>query len=189
MKNPRVILASTSPRRRELLGGLGLAIEVREPRCAEVPEPGEEVGAMVVRFAREKARSVQDSVPAGSTIVAADTVVCVDDRIIGKPRDDDDAREILRELSGRWHEVITGYHVCRDHKHREGTVISRIAFRELNETEIAAYVATGEPGDKAGAYGIQGQGGALVDRVEGSYTNVVGLPIAEVLAALDFLGR
>ncbi len=181
-----LVLASGSPRRRRLLEALGFSIETRLPTCHELALPDESATALVGRLARLKATSVErrDHEP----VLGADTVVVRDGEIIGKPRDDNDARAILKSLSGRSHEVSTGFCVLRGEDEHCAVVTSRVRFRNLTGEEINAYVATGEAGDKAGAYGIQEGGGALVQEVSGSYSNVVGLPVEEVLAVLHSLG-
>jgi septum formation protein len=183
---PRLILASASPRRRELLGGLGLAFEVIVAGIDERPWPGEAPASYTLRNASEKAHEVRGRLPPGEElrVLAADTIVVQDGHILEKPEDAAHAAAMLRRLSGRPHEVITG--VClvetRGGVWREDgeAVVTRVVFRALTEEEIAAYVATGEPMDKAGAYAIQGGAGRFVDHVEGSYTNVVGLPVETV---------
>lgn len=183
---PRLILASASPRRRELLGGLGLSFEVVVAGIDERPWPRETPASYALRNASEKAREVRGRLPADEAmrVLAADTIVVQDGHILEKPDDAAHAAAMLRRLSGRPHEVITG--VClvetRDGVWREEgeAVVTRVVFRALAEDEIAAYVATGEPMDKAGAYAIQGGAGRFVDHVEGSYTNVVGLPVETV---------
>jgi septum formation protein len=169
-----LILASQSPRRSELLRMAGIPHEVRAADVPEQPEPGETPEQYVRRLAEEKARSV-----AGDLVVAADTVVVVGGQILGKPKDAEDATRMLRLLSGRDHLVITG--ICV--KGRETVVdveTTRVWFTELTLREIREYVASGEPMDKAGAYGIQGLASKFVERIEGSYSNVVGLPVAKV---------
>lgn len=176
----RVVLASRSPRRRELLLAAGLQVEVRPPDVDESPAPGEPPAAMVLRLAIEKA-----ALAAGDeVVVAADTAVVLDGEALGKPSDAEDAVRMLARLSGRPHEVLTGFCVQRGRERLAAVVKTEVSFRALTQAEIFGYVSSGEPLDKAGGYGIQGLGGALVDRVNGSYTNVVGLPLAEVLAAL-----
>lgn len=180
-----LVLASASPRRRELLAGLGLRFRV-------VPSPHEEppVGARpemgVRRSAFFKARSVAEREPS-SWVLGADTVVVLGGLIFGKPGSPEEAARMLRSLSGRSHSVFTA--VCLIHMRRGFSqmelIQTRVEFRELSEAEIAAYVRTGEPMDKAGAYGIQGLGAAFVKGVSGSYTNVVGLPLAETLTMLQ----
>ncbi len=178
----KLILASGSPRRAELLRQAGLEFEIIVPQIDEAPLPGEAPDAFVCRTAREKA----ESLPANNAmILAADTAVVDGARILGKPRDAEDAIEMLRSLSGRTHEVMTG--VCL--RFPKQTICfhieTRVTFRTLSEKEIADYVATGEPMDKAGAYAIQGGAAKMVRRVEGSYSNVVGLPLCEVIEQLE----
>ena len=182
----RLVLASGSPRRKRLLEALGFSVEARLPTCHESVLPDESAAALVRRLARRKAASVERS--DDETVLGADTVVVRDGHIIGKPRDDDDARAILKFLSGRSHEVSTGFCVLRGAHEHCAVVTSRVRFRDLTGEEISAYVATGEARDKAGGYGIQEGGGALVQEVRGSYSNVVGLPVEEVLAVLHSLG-
>jgi len=176
-------LASRSPRRRELLEQLGIRLEVRPADADETPLAGEPADDYVRRVAREKARAV-----AGETVLGADTAVVLDGAILGKPADGDDARRMLRALSGRPHQVVTG--VCARRAGREEVLAATTAvrFARLTEAQIAWYVATGEPLDKAGAYAVQGAGGAFVEEMRGSVSNVVGLPLAEALALLDRLG-
>lgn len=169
-----LILASQSPRRSELLLIAGIPHEVRIADVKEVPEPGETPEHYVRRLAEEKARAVP-----GDFVVAADTVVVVDGQILGKPKDAEDATRMLRMLSGKEHLVITGLCI----KGRD-TIIdvetTRVWFTELTLREIREYVASGEPMDKAGGYAIQGLASKFVERIEGSYSNVVGLPVAKV---------
>lgn len=183
----RLILASSSPRRRELLRAAGLSFTVASPDTDETVKPGEPPQDAVVRLAEEKARAVQALEP-GGVILAADTAVVLDGRMLGKPRDEAGAREMLRALSGREHEVVTGFAIVGKERCHSAAVTTRVRFRTLSEHEINAYVATGEPMDKAGAYGIQSGAAHFVRAVEGSYTNVVGLPMAEVVEGMgDFL--
>ncbi len=177
-----LLLASASPRRLELLSSLGLTVVVRAPAIDESRLEGESPEALVRRLARAKAAAIRSG--AGDVVVGADTVVVLGDRVLGKPVDDADARRMLRALSGRTHIVLGGYSVRRGEEERTGCVATEVSFRQLDAGEIDAYVASGEPRDKAGAYGIQGRGAALIDTVQGSFTNVVGLPLREVLAAL-----
>jgi septum formation protein len=177
-------LASQSPRRRELLGGLGIALEVRPAQTDETPRPGEAPRLYVARVAREKARAV-----GGTVVLAADTTVALGDAILGKPEDDADAGRMLRALAGTSHEVLTA--VCvrtAAGAEHEAVVATEVAFAPLSDEEIAWYVATGEPRDKAGAYAIQGAAGAFVRSVRGSVSNVIGLPLAETLALLRAAG-
>ncbi|HEX8909375.1 MAG TPA: Maf family protein [Anaeromyxobacteraceae bacterium] len=177
-------LASQSPRRRELLEQLGLALAVRPADVDETPRPGEEARAYVLRVAQAKARAVS----APGVVLAADTVVVLDGRILGKPRDAGDAAAMLRALSGRAHQVLTG--VCARGTGRQELVVvtSVVELAALSERQIAWYVGTGEPLDKAGAYAVQGVAAAFVTAVRGSVSNVIGLPLAEVLDLLQRLG-
>lgn len=179
----RVILASGSPRRRELLGEMGVEFEI------DVPDVDETVGGtpdkMVAVLAERKARAVAERRD-GGLIVAADTLVALDDRALGKPADDEEAKEMLRSLSGRTHDVFTGVCVLDAASGRAmvEAVRTGVRFREISDAEIEAYVATGEPRDKAGAYAIQGGAGAFVDGYEGSRTNVIGLPVEKLTEML-----
>lgn len=184
-----LVLASGSPRRRELLQGLGLRFTVRAADVDETPHPGEPPDAYVLRLAREKARAAGRP---GELVLAADTTVVVDGEILAKPEDDADAARMLRLLSGRLHEVLTGVAVLDV---LEGTgrtasevVRSSVRMAALTSEEIAWYVATGEPRDKAGAYAIQGLGSLFVEAVAGNYSNVVGLPVPTVYRLFGELG-
>jgi nucleoside triphosphate pyrophosphatase len=191
----RLILASASPRRQELLARLGLPFEVR-PSGIEEPLPGDiPARALATALARAKAADVADrlrgAAEAPTVIVGADTLVVLDGRPLGKPASRHDARRMLRALRGRTHEVVTAV-LVRDadaagHELTE-TVVSRVVMRAYTDEEIDAYVATGEPDDKAGAYAVQGAGGRLVRRVEGCYTNVVGLPLMTTARLLQAFG-
>lgn len=176
---PVVVLASGSPRRLELLRRLGIDPEVRAADVDEAPHPGEAPPTTVARLAAAKARAVD--APAGALVVAADTEVVLDGTVLGKPADDAEAAAMLRSLSGRDHTVLTGVHVRCDGREAAAVEETVVRFRDLHDDEIEAYVATGEPHDKAGGYGIQGAGGMFVERIEGSDTNVVGLPLATVV--------
>lgn len=188
-----LILASASPRRRELLQQAGIEFEVVTCPAAEpAVEAGESPSAFAVRAAEAKALSVARRHP-GRWVLGADTVVALDGQVLGKPRDATEAATMLRRLSGRTHQVHTGVAlVCAP---EDGRVVRRcevvttsVTFCDLDEAQIAAYVASGEPLDKAGAYGIQGAGRALVSEYRGSYSNVVGLPmetLTQMLQALD----
>lgn len=182
-----LILASASPRRRALLRQAGLRFRVVPSHTTEEVRPGEPPRQYVLRTAEEKARAVASSYPA-AWILAADTIVEIDGHILGKPRDEADGRRMLRLLSGRHHRVMTAFVVLRADHQVGRLVTSTVSFKALSEAQIRAYLATGEPKDKAGAYAVQGQGRALVAEVDGSYTNVVGLPMDEVLASLQALG-
>jgi septum formation protein len=182
---PRLVLASQSPRRRELLEQLGLAPEVRPARTDESVLPGEAPRDYVLRVAREKARAVE-----GDVVLAADTAVVLRGEVLGKPGGAEDARRMLRALSGSTHEVLTGVCVRRGAVRLElaQVVSTAVRFAPLAPAAIEWYVRTGEPLDKAGAYAIQGAGGAFVLGVEGSVSNVVGLPLAETADLLRRAG-
>ncbi len=182
-----LVLASASPRRRALLEAVGVALLVRPSDTDETEHPGEAPRAYCLRVARAKARAADARDPEGGAdliVLAADTTVALEDWIPGKPGTDARAIDTLRRLSGRWHHVHTAVVVLQGGRERSTVVTTRVRFRILDDAEIAAYVATGEPLDRAGGYAIQGGGGALVDRIVGSYTAVVGLPLRESLALL-----
>jgi septum formation protein len=181
---PELVLASGSPRRRELLEGLGVRFKVRPVDLDESPLPDEDPGNYVLRLAIEKAAA---RVEPGELVLAADTTVVVDGEILGKPRDDDDARRMLRLLAGREHAVLTGIALHGSEKAAEVDE-TLVRFAPLSEAEIDWYVATGEPRDKAGAYAIQGLGSLFVEAVEGSYSNVVGLPVPRMYRLFARLG-
>lgn len=191
-----MILASQSPRRRELLEDAGFELTIIPAQIDESRIPGETPVELVGRLAAEKAEAVRASLGAGvrdDLLVAADTIVWMGDEALGKPSDASDATAMLHELSGRTHHVSTG--VCAMRLAPGGERIGEtcfvettdVTFWELTEAEVAAYVATGEPLDKAGAYGIQGAGRMLVRRVDGDYPNVVGLPVARLVRELGRL--
>lgn len=186
---PRLVLASASPRRRAILERLGIAHEVRPSRAEEVPEPGEGPEAFARRAAGDKAREVmaRGELPGGTFVLGADTVVVVDDHILGKPADDAEAADMLRRLSDRWHQVTTAMALgCVGEGLRETVAVtSEVRFRALSDAVVAGYVATGEGRDKAGAYAVQGVGAGLVRELRGSYDNVVGLPATEVIELLE----
>jgi septum formation protein len=184
----RVILASASPRRRELLRYICPDFEVIASGADETLD-GPPAPAAAMTLALRKARAVAACAP-GALILAADTLVVVEGDSLGKPADRDEARAMLRRLSGRPHEVITGVAVvdAKTGEERSAAAVSRVFMRELPPFEIDAYVATGEPDDKAGAYAIQGDGGRLVAALLGSYTNVVGLPLPTARSLLAAAG-
>lgn len=176
-----LVLASASPRREELLRSVGLTFAI-------VPSGSEETSGwgspaeLAKRWAMEKASAVSELRP-DDWVLGADTIVVLEETIFGKPANPDEAAAMLRQLSGRVHEVITGMFLVHHARRvsRAGYVQTQVRFKELSEAEIRAYVGTGEPLDKAGAYGIQGVGASLVRSIHGSYTNVVGLPLCEAL--------
>ncbi|WP_338867300.1 Maf family protein [Myxococcus stipitatus] len=181
-----LVLASGSPRRRDFLSQLGLTFTVSAADIDETPHPGEEARAYVLRLAREKARVVAARSP-GTWVLAADTTVALGMELLGKPQSPDEARQMLSRLSGKTHDVFTG--VALAGRHEEALAVhTRVTFRALSAAEIAWYVSTGEPVDRAGAYAIQGKGGFLVASVDGSPTNVVGLPLGETLALMERAG-
>ena len=177
----RLVLASASPRRRELLTTAGLTFEVRPADIDETLRDGESPGDYVARLAEEKARAVRQT---GELTLGADTTVVLDDDALGKPVDEADARAMLARLSGRRHEVLTGWSLTDGEQAVGGVETTRVYFDELSAEEIAAYVRSGEPMDKAGAYGIQGLASKFIPRIEGCYFNVVGLPVARVTRAI-----
>ncbi len=181
-----LILASASPRRKELLTQAGFTFEVRAAHLNEDPRPEEDPIAYVTRLAREKAQAVFDAGGnAEAVVLGADTTVTLDNHMLGKPEDAADAARMLRLLSGRTHRVITGVAVVTARRVEVAAEVTGVRFRTLSDEEIAAYVATGEPMDKAGAYGIQGRAARWIPRVEGCYFNVVGLPLALVTTMLE----
>lgn len=188
-----LILASASPRRRELLAQAGYTFEVRPAHVPEDPLPGEEPIAYVVRLARDKAEAVYRELAGressangrGLIVLGADTTVVVDGEILAKPEDAADAARMLRKLSGRSHRVITGVALATVGGTEVAAEVTAVRFVTLGEEEIAAYVASGEPMDKAGAYAIQGGAAKWIPRIEGCYFNVVGLPLALVTAMLE----
>jgi septum formation protein len=186
-----LILASASPRRRELLAQAGFEFRVHPTHIPEDPRPGEEPIAYVTRLAREKAQAAFARLAADSTsgdelvVLGADTTVTLDSRILGKPEDAADAARILRLLSGRSHRVVTGVALVTVRSTQVAAEVTAVRFLTLSEAEIEAYVATGEPMDKAGAYAIQGRAARWIPRIEGCYFNVVGLPLALVSSLLE----
>jgi septum formation protein len=228
---PQLILASRSPRRRQLLEQAGLKPEIVPAEVDEALHEGEPPEAYVLRLAEEKARVVAGSFPPGSgvLVLGADTAVVVDEVVLGKPADLNDGRRMLRSLSGRRHKVITGYAIVPVPGPTQETdarakplpevatseavtsevvtsevvttevvttevvttevVTTEVEFKDLGDDEIDDYLATGEPLDKAGAYAIQGAGAFMIRRIDGSHSNVIGLPICEVVEALRRLGR
>jgi septum formation protein len=184
---PRVVLASSSPRRRELLALVGIAHEVVPANIDESYLRGETPTGHAERLARQKAAVVAAGAPDAVTI-GADTVVVVDGDVLGKPRDAAHAAEMLRRLSGRSHRVITAVAAVWRGATASAVEEVDVTFRPLGDAEIAAYVATGEPMDKAGAYGIQGYGATIVERVDGDYFAVMGLALNRLVRLLESLG-
>jgi septum formation protein len=187
--HPRVslILASASPRRRELLTRAGLTVEVDPADVDERPEPGESPERYVERVARLKASAGARRHP-GRPVLGADTVVVVDGEVLGKPADAEDAAGMLRRLAGRTHYVLTGVALAWQGQITTQIERTEVAMSAMSEDDVAWYVASGEPMDKAGAYAIQGLASRFVTRIEGSYSNVVGLPVATVVELLKTSG-
>jgi septum formation protein len=184
-----IILASASPRRQQLLENVGLHdFKIIHPDFEESILPGQSPEEVVCELSRGKARSVAEKVSGDALIIAADTIVYLDGEILGKPRDEIAAAQMLRALSGREHRVFTGVTVSRGEMEITSFECTLVRFRELSEREIAAYIASGESFGKAGAYGAQGLGALLVERIEGDYFNVVGLPLCKLSQMLEELG-
>lgn len=181
--DPDLILASASPRRRELLGYLGVPFRVVVADIDETPLPGEAPVPYTLRLAEAKARAVLALHP-GATVLGADTTVTLDGDLLGKPVDADDARRMLRLLRHRTHAVTTGVALLRADSTQTHAETTQVFVDDIPDTEIDAYIATGEPMDKAGAYGLQGQAQRWIPRIEGEYSNVIGLPVARVYAML-----
>ena len=178
-----LILASQSPRRRDILESAGIPFTTRVAGVPEEIEAGEAPSEYVLRLSRMKASAVD-----GELVLGADTVVVIDEHILEKPRDVEDARRMLRLLSGRVHSVITGVCLRRFSDYQLESCETRVHFTELTDAEIEGYVASGEPMDKAGAYAIQGFASKFIDRIEGDYFNVVGLPVSLVYRMLKNYG-
>lgn len=180
----RLILASSSPRRQELLTQIGVSFSVQVPAIDETPLVGEAPPAYVQRMAEEKALAVLAQQKGDVCVLAADTSVIVDELILGKPADAADAKAMLLRLSGREHQVLSAIAVADQSRLNSHVVSCKVAFRTLTDAEIDAYWHTGEPRDKAGSYAIQGLGAVFVQAIHGSYSAVVGLPLAETAALL-----
>ena len=177
-----LILASQSPRRKELLSLLGIPFSVQVADIDETMNPGAAPYSEVARVSRIKALAIERG--SDDVVIAADTIVVCEGRVLGKPRDPDEAMDMLRLLSGRDHQVMTGLTVLHGDNAAVVTEVTDLHFRKLSDREIAAYVATGEPMDKAGAYGIQGGAALFCQRIEGDYYNVVGLPVCRLTQIL-----
>jgi len=187
MSECKVVLASASPRRRELLNLIGIAHEVHPANLDETMRPRETPRRHAERLARDKACAIAQRDPDMITI-GADTIVVIDRKVLGKPVDEADAARMLTMLSGRKHTVITALAVSRGKELRSAVEEVKVKFRRLTDYEIEAYIATGEPMDKAGAYGIQGFGATIVERVEGDYFAVMGMPLVRLVGLLRDLG-
>lgn len=188
MSGPRVILASASPRRRELLALVGIEHEVVPANIDESYQQGETPRQHAERLARGKASALQGKVDGDALIIGSDTIVVVDGDVLGKPTDRAHAEAMLRRLSGRSHTVMTGVAVRWREQLVSDLVEVDVSFRLLSDDDIARYVDTGEPMDKAGAYGIQGYGATIVDRVDGDYFAVMGLPLNRLVRLIESLG-
>jgi nucleoside triphosphate pyrophosphatase len=187
MSGVRIVLASQSPRRRELLSLIGIPHEVRPADLDESVLPGETPTENAERLARAKAETIAMREP-GAVVIGSDTIVVLDGDVLGKPRDTAEATAILRRLSGRTHTVHTAVAVARDGRTVSGVESVEVTFRPLDDAQIEAYIATGEPMDKAGAYGIQGYGAVIVERVHGDYFAVMGLALGRLVSLLEAVG-
>jgi septum formation protein len=185
----KIVLASASPRRKELLQKIGLKFEVDASNCAEEIDPTLKPDEIVRRISIEKACAVA-SRHKDAVIIAADTIGVIGKKLLGKPRTAGEARKMLAQISGKSHEVITGFTVLdtATNKVISGTVNTKVYIKKMTQQEIDAYVQTGEPLDKAGAYGIQGLGAVIVEKIEGDYYNVVGLPLSALAEVLKEFG-
>lgn len=184
----KIVLASQSPRRKELLGRMGLEFVTQASKIDESAFDGLEARELVATLSREKAQWIARQLDGETLVIGADTVVVRDGAALGKPKDAEDAVAMLLSLSGRDHQVCTGVTVCRGDRVLTQVEETQVTFRELTETEVRQYVSTGEPMDKAGAYGIQGLGGLLVEGIRGDYSNVVGLPVCRLGQMLKDFG-
>ena len=184
----KIVLASQSPRRKELLGRMGLEFVTQASKIDESAFDGLEARELVATLSREKAQWIARQLDGETLVIGADTVVVRDGTALGKPKDAEDAVAMLLSLSGRDHQVCTGVTVCRGDRVLTQVEETQVTFRDLTETEVRQYVSTGEPMDKAGAYGIQGLGGLLVEGIRGDYSNVVGLPVCRLGQMLKDFG-
>lgn len=184
----KIVLASQSPRRKELLGRMGLEFVTQASKIDESAFDGLEARELVATLSREKAQWIARQLDGETMVIGADTVVVRDGAALGKPKDAEDAVAMLLSLSGRDHQVCTGVTVCRGDRVLTQVEETQVTFRDLTEAEVRQYVSTGEPMDKAGAYGIQGLGGLLVEGIRGDYSNVVGLPVCRLGQMLKDFG-
>lgn len=185
----RIVLASASPRRKELLAQIGLKFDVIPFDSDEVFDKEKPIEDSIQKIAYNKAAGVASGLSGDFVVIGADTVVSIDGRILGKPADAAEAAAMLRDLSGRTHSVYTGFAVIKKSGDIAYTDYAKtlVTFRRLEEEEISAYITTGEPLDKAGAYGVQGMGAVFVEKIEGDYSNVVGLPLCRLYGVLKKL--
>lgn len=183
----RIILASASPRRKELLSQIGLKFEIMPSDADETFDNTVSIEENIKRIAYDKAFYVKPDLDEHCVVIGADTVVSIDNEVLGKPCDKNDAAEMLKKLSGNTHIVYTGYAIIRmsDNKTAVGYEKTYVTFRNLTEDEIEAYISSGEPMDKAGSYGVQGIGAVFVTKINGDYNNVVGLPLCSLTKALE----
>ena len=190
MRNTKtIILASASPRRKEILGKTGLKFRVDESECEEMPVPGLSPHELARYLSREKARDVARK-HRNALVIAADTIVTSRGRLFGKPGNEEEARQMLKSLSGKAHLVITGFTIIDTESRKElsRSVETKVFFKRLSADEIEAYIRSGEPLDKAGAYGIQGLGAVIVKKIEGDFFNVMGLPLHALARSLKKFG-
>ena len=178
-----LILASQSPRRKELLSLMRLPFEIRVADIDETMDKTLSIADGVAELSRRKANAIPREPE--DIVIAADTIVVLDDKVLGKPKDTEDARQMLTALSGRTHQVMTGFTVCRGEEAVSHTEITDVTFRKLTEKDIEAYIATGDPMDKAGSYGIQNGAALFVEKLCGDYYNVMGLPICRLSQILE----
>ncbi|MGB1108839.1 MAG: Maf family protein [Gammaproteobacteria bacterium] len=183
-----IVLASSSPRRRELLAQIGVSFSHRSPQIDEAPRQGESPRSYVERMAREKAECILHGLDAGCLVIGSDTSVVLGERILGKPADFGEFRGMMRQLSGGDHQVMTAVAVAAADEIRCITNVSQVSFRPVTDAEIEAYWATGEPLDKAGGYAIQGHGAVFISHLEGSFSGVMGLPLFETAELLKGFG-
>jgi septum formation protein len=184
----RLVLASASPRRANLLRAAGFAFEIFAVDVDEQFRPGETAERYVARLADAKARAAAASLPSSDVVLGADTTVVCNGEVLGKPADEADAERMIRLLAGRAHEVLTGVHLLAGGRSLAHVERSQVRMSAMTETEIAWYVASGEPMDKAGAYAVQGLASRFIEGIDGSYSNVVGLPVSRVHTLLKALG-
>ena len=183
-----IILASGSPRRKQLLAQMGIeTFRVISSDADETVEPGLSPARIVEILSARKAEAVADHAKPGGLVIAADTIVALDDAVLGKPNDGLEAFRMLSALSGRRHQVYTGVTLLRDGERRTEHEVTTVTFRELTQDDITRYIATGEPMDKAGAYGIQGKFASYIKGIDGDYNNVVGLPVGRVYQEMKSL--
>lgn len=187
---PLIVLASASPRRRELLASVGIQFQIIPSNIDEIQQPDEKPEDFVLRLSQEKAAEVaQRSTVSGRWFIGSDTIVLCDDQILGKPDSREDSASMLRMLSGRSHHVISGYAILDRNSNQwiRRCITTEVTFRTLTDREIDGYIASGEPADKAGSYAIQGLGAFMVTTINGSYSSVVGLPLAQIIDDLQQL--